>query len=409
MSTATAPAPHDTRPPASSAAVRRIPSWVLAVAPLLLIALAVGGFAALGGPGLGERRGPAAEELVVEKTTLKPGRIELTVRNDGPDAVTIAQVAVNDAFVPFEGSGEPVGRLQTTTVTIPEEWIEGQLYDVSLITSTGGTVESQVAVAVETPDTGLSFFALMALLGVYVGVIPIALGMLWLPWVRRIPARWMRGVMALTVGLLIFLGIDATLEGVELAGAGSQAFGGTALVGLGALCSFLALSGVGAWLSDRRGRDRAAGASGAHLATLVAIGIGLHNLGEGLAIGSSYATGALALGAFLVVGFALHNTTEGLAIVGPIADARPSSKRLVLLGLIAGGPAILGAWIGAAAFNTSLAAFLFGAGAGAIAQVVVQLLPTMRDDQGRALHPGAVAGMLAGVAIMFATGLLVAV
>ena len=408
MSTATATAPAPAAPPSDPGPRRGAPSWVLGLVPLLLIVAAIGGFAALGGPGLGERRGPPAEELVVEQTKLRPGTIELTVRNDGPDAVAVAQVAVNDAFVPFDGSAEPVGRLQTTKVSIPEDWIEGQLYDVTLITSTGGTIEHQVAVAVETPDTGVSFFALMALLGIYVGVIPIALGMLWLPWVRRIPARWLRGVMALTVGLLIFLGIDATLEGVELAGAGSQAFGGTALVGLGALCSFLALTGVGAWLSDRRGRDRAAGASGAHLATLVAIGIGLHNLGEGLAIGSSYATGALALGAFLVVGFALHNTTEGLAIVGPIAGSAPSWKRLVGLGLIAGAPAILGAWIGAAAFNTSVAAFLFGAGAGAIAQVVVQLLPTMRDDQGRALHPGAVIGMLAGVAIMFATGLLVA-
>lgn len=402
MSTLTVPRPEE---PATRR--RRTPAWLLGLGPLVLIALAIGAFAVLGAPGLGERRGPAAEELVVERTTLKPGRIELTVRNDGPDAVTIAQVAVNDAFVPFDGSSDPVGRLQTTTVTIPEDWIQGQLYDVTLLTSTGGTIAHQVAVAVETPATGLSFFALMALLGVYVGVIPIALGMLWLPWIRRIPARWMRGVMALTVGLLAFLGIDATLEGLELAGAGSQAFGGAALVGLGALFSYLTLSGVGTWLSDRRGRDRAAGASGTHLATLVAIGIGLHNLGEGLAIGSSYATGALALGAFLVVGFALHNTTEGLAIVGPIADGRPSWQRLVTLGLIAGGPAILGAWIGAAAFNTSVAAFLFGAGAGAIAQVVVQLAPTMRDDRGRTLHPGAVAGMLVGIAVMFATGLLI--
>jgi zinc transporter, ZIP family len=142
---------------------------------------------------------------------------------------------------------------------------------------------------------------------------------------------------------------------------------------------------------------------------LVALGIGLHNLGEGLAIGVSYATGALALGAFLVVGFALHNTTEGLAIVAPIASEKPSSKRLLLLGLLAGAPAILGAWIGASAFNSSVAAFLFGAGAGAIVQVIVQLSPTLRDDKGRTLHPAAVAGLLGGMALMFTTGLLVSV
>ena len=128
-----------------------------------------------------------------------------------------------------------------------------------------------------------------------------------------------------------------------------------------------------------------------------------------MAIGSAYSAGALALGAFLVVGFALHNTTEGLAIVAPVAHLRPSLGRLAVLGLVAGAPAVLGAWIGAAAFNSSLAAFLFGFGAGAIVQVIVQLAPTLRDDSGRTLHPGAVTGILTGMAIMFATGLLVTV
>ena len=215
--------------------------------------------------------------------------------------------------------------------------------------------------------------------------------------------------MALTIGLLAFLAIDATLEGFELAGEGSQAFGGAGLVLVGAAVSFLLLTGVSAWLADRRRRASAAGAQGATLALLVAIGIGLHNLGEGVAIGAAYSTGALALGAFLVVGFALHNTTEGLAIVAPIAGLRPTLGRLALLGLVAGAPAVLGAWIGAAAFNASIAAFLFGFGAGAIAQVIVQLAPTLRDGAGRTLNPVAVGGLLAGMALMFTTGLLVTV
>jgi zinc transporter ZupT len=244
----------------------------------------------------------------------------------------------------------------------------------------------------------------MALLGVYVGVIPIALGMLWLPWIRRIPPAWVRAVMAITVGLLAFLAVDATLEGFELAGEGSQAFGGAALVLLGGIVAYLLLTGISEWLRERR-----KGATGSTLALLVATGIGLHNLGEGVAIGSAYTVGALALGAFLVVGFALHNTTEGLAIVAPIADSSPSWRRLAVLGLIAGAPAVLGAWIGAAAFNASVAAFLFGFGAGAIVQVIVQLAPTLRDDTGRTLHPSSVAGLLAGLGLMFATGLLVSV
>jgi zinc transporter ZupT len=386
-----------------------LPSWVLGLVPLLLIIAAVGAFAALGGPGLGDRRGPPAEELAVEKTVLRPGTIELTVRNDGPDAVSVAQAQVNDAFVQFSGADQPIGRLDTAKVTLQQPWIEGEAYEVALLTSSGGTIAHEIPIAVETPSADLSFFGLMALLGIYVGVIPVALGMLWLPWIRRIPPGWLRAVMALTVGLLAFLAIDATLEGFELAGEGSQAFGGAALVLVGAAVAFLTLTGISAWLEQRRRDARAAGASGGQLALLVAVGIGLHNLGEGVAIGAAYSAGALALGAFLVIGFAIHNTTEGLAIVAPVAHLRPRLGRLALLGLIAGAPAVLGAWIGAAAFNTSLAAFLFGFGAGAIAQVIVQLAPTLRDGEGRTLHPVAVSGLLAGMALMFATGLLVSV
>ena len=379
-------------------------TWSAGLIPLALIAIAIGLFAALGAPGLGERRGPPVEELAVERTVLEPGVIELTVRNDGPDAVTVAQVQVNDAFAPFEGAEGPIDRLSTETLRISQPWVEGEAYEVALVTSTGGTIAHEIAAAVETPDNDAGFFGLMALLGIYVGVIPVALGMLWLPWVRRIPPGALRVVMALTVGLLAFLAIDATLEGLELAGEGSQAFGGAALVLVGGVVAFLALTGVGEWLAGRQ-----KGAAGAHLALLVAVGIGLHNLGEGVAIGSAYAAGALALGAFLVVGFALHNTTEGLAIVAPVAKTQPSLGRLALLGLIAGAPAVLGAWIGAAAFNASVAAFLFGFGAGAIVQVIVQLAPSLRDGEGRLLHPPAVAGLLAGMGLMFATGLLVAV
>ena len=383
-----------------------MPRWLLGLLPLVAIALAVGVFVGLGSPGLAERAGPPIEQLTVEHTALAPGRIELTVRNDGPDAVRVRQVQVNDAFVAFRGAHDPIGRLATETIAIAQPWIEGEAYSVALMTSTGAIVTHEIAAAVATPAADLSFFALMALLGIYVGVIPIALGMLWLPWVRRIPASWLQAVMALTVGLLAFLAIDATLEGLDVAAGGSQAFGGPALVFVGIAVAYLLLSGVSAWVRDRAAR---AGAGGARLALLIAIGIGLHNLGEGIAIGSSYAVGALALGAFLIVGFAIHNTTEGLAIVAPVASSEPSLGRLGALGLIAGVPAVLGAWIGAAAFNTSVAAFLFGMGAGAIVQVIVQLLPALRDRAGRTLHPVAVGGMLGGMGVMFATGLAVAV
>jgi zinc transporter, ZIP family len=393
----------------------RLPAWALGLIPLALIATAIAAFALLGGPGLGERTGPPVEEVAVERTVLRPGEIELTLRNDGPDPVQIAQVAVNDAYAPFAASdGLEIERLGSTTLRIQYPWIEGEAYEIFVLTSSGGTIEAAIPVASETPEADLGFYGLMALLGIYVGVIPVSLGMLWLPFVRRVDERWIGALIAFTVGLLAFLGIDAALEGLEIAAEAPAAFGGSALVFAGALIAYLLLAAVDAHLNRRGQASRgAAGQGGLYLGLLVAIGIGLHNLGEGLAIGSAYATGALALGAFLVVGFAIHNTTEGLAIVAPLreggAASTPGLGYLAGLGLIAGAPAILGAWIGAAAFDPSLAALLFGVGVGAIARVIVQLAPAMRDGDGRLLHPLSVAGLIAGIVALYLTGLLVSV
>jgi zinc transporter ZupT len=398
---------------AATARATRRPPWLAGVAPLAVLAVAIGLFVLLDAPGL-DRVGVPQEELSVERTVLKPGEIELHVRNEGADPVRVRQVIVNDGFAGFTQSDDEIGRLSGSKVDVDYPWIEGQDYEVILLTETGATADHTITAATETPDADIGFYGLMALIGIYVGVIPVAIGMLWLPWVRGIDARWIGFLLAFTIGLLAFLGIDALLEGTEIAAAGAEAFGGAALVWLGAAAAFLGLAGVDAWLRGRRGSaatkaDRGAGL-GYRAALLVAIGIGLHNLGEGLAIGSAYAVGSLALGATLVVGFALHNTTEGLAIVAPVARDRGARfQRLALLGLIAGAPAVLGAWIGASAFQPGLAALMFGVGAGAIAQVVVQIAPQIRDGAGRLLHPLAVAGVLTGLAVMYVTGLLVSI
>jgi zinc transporter, ZIP family len=400
--------------PATAQATRR-PAWLVGLAPLAVLAVAIGLFVLLDAPGL-DRIGVPQEELAVERTVLKPDEIQLHVRNDGADPVQVRQVIVNDAFAAFTQSNDDIGRLGGAEIDVDYPWIEGENYDVTLLTSTGATIDHTIEAAVETPDAGLDFYGLMALIGIYVGVIPVAIGMLWLPWIRGVDRRWIGFLLAFTVGLLGFLGVEALLEGTEIAGTGAESFGGAALVWLGAAGAFLALAGVDAWLRGRRsggdgdGETARAAAMGYRAAFLVALGIGLHNLGEGLAIGSAYAIGSLALGATLVVGFALHNTTEGLAIVAPVAQERRASlRRLALLGLLAGAPAVLGAWIGASAYNPSLAALLFGVGAGAIAQVVVQIAPAIRDASGRLLHPLAVAGLLTGLAVMYVTGLLVSV
>jgi zinc transporter, ZIP family len=404
---------------AAAVSARRRPAWLAGLAPLVVLALAIGLFVALDAPGL-DRIGVPEENLAVERTVLTPGEIELHVRNDGADPVEVRQVIVNDGFAAFTQSNDDIGRLAGSTIDVQYPWIEGQNYEVILLTATGATITHEIEAAVETPDADAGFYGLMALIGLYVGVIPVAIGMLWLPWVRGVDARWMRFLLAFTIGLLAFLGIDALLEGTELAGSGPGSLGGAALVWLGAAGAYLGLVAVDGWLSSRRSRldedgESEGGGGGARAlgyraAFLVALGIGLHNLGEGLAIGSAYAIGSLALGATLVVGFALHNTTEGLAIVAPVArEGRARIEKLLLLGLLAGAPAVLGAWIGASAFHPSVAALMFGIGAGAIAQVIVQIAPQVRDESGRFLHPLASAGVLAGLLVMYVTGLLVSV
>ena len=386
------------------------PTWLLALVPLALIAVALVALLKLGGDTLGERNGVPVEELAIERTTLRTGEIELAVRNPGPDPVTVAQVIVNDAYVDFSGGDEAIGRLGGERLTLDYPWQEGTPLLITLLTSTGATIEHEIEAAAETPAADAGFYGLMALLGLYVGVIPVLLGMLFLPFLRRVREVWVRVLLAATVGLLGFLAVDAWIEGNEIAATGSGAFGGAGLLFVGAAVAYLGLAGFDRWLRARRARAREAGAGAFGLALLVAVGIGLHNLGEGLAIGSAYAIGELALGAFLVFGFALHNTTEGLAIVAPLAGVgrRPSLARLLLLGLIAGAPGIAGAFIGASAFNAELVTLLIGFGIGAIAQVIVQLVPAIRDREGRALYPASVAGILAGVGMMYATGLLVA-
>jgi len=383
-----------------------VPTWLLAVAAVLLVGGALTGLALLAGPTLPDRNGPPVEQLAVERTVLTPGTLALTLRNTGPDPVQVAQVFVNDAYVDVAGGTRPIGRLGTGTLRLDYPWQEGQPYLVSLVTSTGAVVEHEIGAAVVTPRAGPRWFGLMVLLGTYVGILPVLLGMLLLPVLRRSGRNVVRALLAVTVGLLAFLAVDGTAEGVELAAGSGGPFGGATLVVLGAALAFLLLSGLDRWLGTRRSaapvRD-----GGLRLAATIALGIGLHNLGEGLAIGSAYAVGELALGAALVVGFALHNTTEGIAVVAPLTGDRPRPVHLLGLGLLAGAPAIVGAVLGAAVNNAELSAFLLGIGVGAIVQVIVQILPAVRERAGAALDPLAVAGVAVGLLVMFGTGLLV--
>ncbi|MBT2552571.1 ZIP family metal transporter [Arthrobacter sp. ISL-5] len=396
----------------SGTALRRPkPRWLLGLGPLVLIAVLLGLFSLLNGPGL-SRLGegiPLKEEVAVEGIRLTPGQIILTVRNQGPDPVAIAQVNVSDYYAAFTQTRETMAPMEASTITVSYNWVDGDPYELALVTSAGGKITAAIDAAALSPERDSSFFGLMALLGIYVGVIPVALGMLWMPFVRRSSAAWVRGLIGFTIGLLAFLAFDATLEAFELV-SGNASFGGPLVVILGAVIAYLILEATDAWMRGHRNTlttGQPAALPPGKLALLIAVGIGMHNLGEGLAIGSAYAVGSLALGASLIVGFAIHNTTEGLAIVTPLARERPSLGRLAVLGLIAGAPAVLGSLIGATVYQPTLAAFLLGLGAGAVGQVAIKLLPMLKDGTGRTLAPLTATGIILGIAMMFATGLLV--
>ncbi len=388
------------------ARTRHVPLWALVSGLVAVIAAVLTALGFFGGAALPDRAGPPIEELTVERTTLSPGTIEITVRGTGADPVQVAQIFVNDTYVDFTSSTRPIARLASDSLRLRYPWISGQPYTVSMLTSTGLVIEHTIPAAVATPKPGPRFFGLMALLGTYVGVIPIGLGMLVLPVLRRGGRGVLRLLLALTVGLLAFLAVDATLEGFTLAQRSGGVFGGPRLVLLGAGLAFLSLTAVDRLL-DRRRRHTRETAGGRQLSLVIAIAIGLHNLGEGLAIGSAYAVGELAVGGSLVVGFALHNTTEGLAIVAPLTGRRPPLSALVGLGLVAGAPAILGAVIGAAVDNAALSAVLLGVGVGAIAQVIIAISPGLRDETGRVLDSVVAAGLAIGVGVMYVTSLLI--
>ena len=388
----------------------RGPGWILlGLLPLLglgvLLAVIV-----LNGAGVGRQDAPPVEDLSVQRVALPTeSEFVLTVRNGGTQPVKLSQVVVNDAIWDFEAEPDrTIPRLGSATVTIPYSWVEGEAYEIVLITSTGTTFDAEVPVAVLTPQFSGETFWSYALIGTYVGVIPVALGMLWLPWMRRIPPAGVRAVMAVSIGLLAFLVIDTLEEALEVAAELPGVFSGVPLVVLLTLLTLLGLVGMERLL--RRGREEASRLGTSYR---IALGIGLHNLGEGLAIGAAFALGEAALGAFLVVGFTLHNITEGVGIAAPILKERPRLAHFLWLALLGGGPAIVGTWIGGFAFSNLLAAIFLAVGAGAILQVIYEVTRLLLKDTGRSKSPALSApnlgGLLTGVAVMYATALLVSV
>jgi len=382
--------------------------WALVPVALLIGVVAL--FASSGRPlvDLLGNSPPPADEFDIRRVSFKPSEIRIRVTNPQREDLAIGTVTVDDAIVPFTLDGpRELGRLRSSTIVVAYDWVEGEPIAVGVTSSTGIETTKEVAAAVETPGFTASTFVGFGLVGVLVGIVPIALGLLWLPALRRAAPEWLAAFMALTAGLLSFLAVEALSEALQLQATLPGAFGGAGLVLLGVAVSYLGLTLVAQLLGGRKGGT----AGGLGLATLVAIGIGLHNLGEGLAIGSSFVLGELTLGTFLIVGFMIHNITEGLGIAAPIAETRRATTvlRLIALTLIAGAPTVLGAWLGGFVTSDLLAAFFFAAAAGAAIQVVVEVTRFVaRRAPGGLRSPYALGGFIAGIAVMYVTGVLAA-
>jgi len=380
-----------------------------ALAPVVLLALVVAAFVSRGSSllTLVGQSPPPADAVDIRRVEFHPGQIRIRVTNPQTDSITIALVTVDDAIVPFTTDGSSnLGRLRSSTVIVPYDWVNAEPISVGITSSTGIQTVKQVAAAVETPTASARGFLGYGVIGLFVGIVPIALGLLWLPSLRRASAQWLAAFMALTAGLLSFLGVEALAESFQLQAALPGSLGGSGLVLLGVALSFLGMTFL-----SRRLSAGASQAGGMTLALLVALGIGVHNLGEGLAIGTSFAFGELQLGTFLIVGFMIHNVTEGLGIAAPVAEDRatPSLPRLAALTAVAGAPAILGAWIGGFVTNDILGVLFFALAAGAALQVVVEVARFVaRRGPGGLASGHAVGGYVAGIAIMYATGLLAA-
>lgn len=378
---------------------------VLLFVPALLLAGVIALFVFTKGAGLNVTPAAPSETLHFEQTILRPGQIELHLRNTSPQEISIAQININDAIWPYTISPGPIiPRLGTAVMVLDYPWVQAEAYEMTVFSSNSITFKTSIPVATTTAVASADTLWSFTLIGIYVGIIPVALGMFWLPALKSLGPRAMMFLMSATVGLLVYLGIDATTEALDVGGKLGGAFQGTGIVGIGIIGTFLLLEVVSR-------RQMSIGRSEAEqritLAMMIAVGIGLHNLGEGLAIGAAYTVGAAALGTFLVVGFIIQNITEGLGIIVPILKDKPAIRSLALLGLIGGGPAIVGAWVGGLVYSQPLSVLFLAIGAGAVFQVAYEIGRKMiwNEMAKRQIPVIAFAGVLTGMLTLYVTGL----
>ena len=498
---------------------KKIASLFLAITPLIILACMIYFLSSPYGQNL-INTGVPLPEVTIEKVEFHENQVVAFIRNTGPEQVTISQADINDRIqsAAIEPS-QVLPRLSEAKVIIPFFWNTAEPYEVGITTSDGTRFSKIIEAAAPAPIPNVNQFSVFAMLGIFVGVIPVLIGLAWYPFLRKITRNQYNFFLSLTAGLLVFLGIDAFLESNEIAANNLAAiFNGQLLIPVVIIATFLGLFYLSEYFGKRaesklsyeyenekegkkeeiatrhidtqnnslessdkpvseprlatislpnqlsndiinltqqeqekeaeektkkkeeqlaRFIDKREIIKPLTLSLMVAIGIGLHNFGEGLAIGAAVLLGEIALSTFLIIGFTIHNTTEGLAIVAPLAKTgRLMIRRLIAMGLIAGVPTILGTWIGGFVYSPLASIIFLSVGAGAIFQVVYALAVWMsksikqssktNNTESRefgeksvksrmrllSFHeksPSAaiIAGFIIGLLIMYITGLLV--
>jgi len=378
---------------------------ISAIAPIVLLAILI--VFLLGPASTFLQFGVVLPEISIEKVEFIGNEIQATVRNTGPVDVNVVVADVNDRIQP--AAIEPdihLERFETGLVRIPYDWNEGQPYTVGLTIDDGTRFEKQIDAASASLEPNSELFVFLGIIGLLIGVVPIMIGLLWYPFIKKLGKNAFNFFLAFTIGLLLFLGLDAIEEAFEISDTHlASVFNGELLIATVIILSFLGLYGIGNLLIKRSEFSKLS--KGLAISLMVAVGIGLHNLGEGLAVGAAIALGQVALSTFLIIGFAIHNTTEGLAIAAPLTRTKSVIAKMVGFGLIAGTPAIFGTWIGGFSFSPFFTIIFLSIGAGAIFQVVWSIFKFIKEESDSFSSISIICGIASGLVVMYLTSIII--
>ena len=378
---------------------------ISAIAPIVLLAVLI--VFLLGPASTFLQFGIVLPEISIEKVEFIGNEIQATVRNTGPIDVNVVVADVNDRIQP--AAIEPdthLERFETALVRIPFDWNEGQPYTVGLTIDDGTRFEKQIDAASASLEPNSELFVFLGIIGLLIGVVPIMIGLLWYPFIKKLGRNAFSFFLAFTIGLLLFLGLDAIEEAFEISNKHlASVFNGELLIATVVILSFLGLYGIGNILIKRSEFSKLS--KGLAISLMIAIGIGLHNLGEGLAVGAAIAFGEVALSTFLIIGFAIHNTTEGLAIAAPLTRTKSVIGKMIGFGMIAGIPAVFGTWIGGFSFSPFFTIIFLSIGAGAIFQVVFSIFRFVKEESDSFSNISIISGIGAGLVVMYLTSIFI--